>query len=174
MRKISGFAKGYGHSAEQQLTTRHQTNHAWNAVFIRGSWFLLDATWGAGHLDSSNQYYAVFDDFYFLPDPRQFVYSHFPYMNNNLVESMKWQLLESPVSLERFNCLMHIKPNAFKIGVVPKSHQQSVINFEDKLEMTFKQEKEQDNVFSTRLYKRSGNMLGRCSSVPTCIYVMAS
>ena len=159
MRKISGFAKGYSYSAEQQLTIRHQTNHAWNAVFIRGSWFLLDATWGAGHLDKSGQYTAIFDVFYFLPDPHQFVYSHFPYMNNDMVESIKWQLLESPVSLERFNCLMRIKPSAFKIGVVPKSHQQSVINFEDELELTFKQEKEQDNVFLTTLYKRTGNML---------------
>ena len=146
-------------SAEQQITTRHQTNHAWNAVFIRGSWFLLDSTWGAGHLDKSRQYKAKFNEFYFLPNPRQFVSSHFPYMNGDMVESMKWQLLEDPLSLERFNTLMRIRPEAFEIGVFPKSHLQSVINFEDELELTFKQEKELDNIFSTRLYKREGNML---------------
>ena len=158
-RKISGYAKGYGFSAEQPFTTRHQTNHAWNAVFIRGSWFLLDSTWGAGHIDTSNQYKATFEEFYFLPNPKQFAYSHFPYMDNDMVESMKWQLLENPLSLERFNFLMRIKPDAFRIGVTPKSHLQSVIKFEDEIELSFNQEKELDNVFLTTLYKRKGNML---------------
>ena len=159
MRKISGFAKGYSYSSTQQLTTRHQTNHAWNAVFIRGNWFLLDSTWGAGHLDTSNQYNATFEEFYFLPDPKQFAYSHFPYMNNDMAESQKWQLLQNPLSLERFNVLMKIKPDAFKIGVTPKSHLESVIKFENELELSFKQEKGLGNVFLTTLYKRNGNML---------------
>ena len=159
MKKLSGFAKGYGHSAEQKLTTRHETNHAWNAVFIRGNWFLLDSTWGAGHLDTSNQYNATFEEFYFLPDPKQFAYSHFPYMNNDMAESQKWQLLKNPLSLERFNVLMRIKPNAFRIGVTPKSHLDSVIRFKDEIELSFKQDKGLDNIFSTRLYQRNGNML---------------
>ena len=159
VKKISGFAKGYGHSTKQQLTIRHETNHAWNAVFIRESWFLLDSTWGAGYLDKSGEFKAEFDEFYFLPNPDQLISSHFPYMNDDLVMSMKWQLLEDPVSLEKFNTLMRIRPEAFKIGIVPKSHLQGVINFTDELELSFKQEKELDNIFSTRLYQRNGNML---------------
>ena len=159
MKKISGFAKGYGFSAEQQLTTRHETNHAWNAVFLKGNWFLLDSTWGAGHLDTSNQYKATFEEYYFLPNPQQFVYSHFPYMDNDMMESMKWQLLKNPLSLEKFNHLMRILPDAFRIGVTPKSHLQSVIKFEDEIELSFKQEKKTDNAFLTTFYKKKGNML---------------
>lgn len=36
-----------------------------------------------------------FDDFYFLTDPEEFIYTHFP-------DEERWQLLEAPISLEEF------------------------------------------------------------------------
>ena len=65
MKKISGYAKGYGYSPEHPVTTNHQTNHAWNAVYLKGNWFLLDCTWGAGRLDKNKTYQAKFTEFYF-------------------------------------------------------------------------------------------------------------
>ena len=76
----------------------------------------MDSTWGAGHVDASNKIVKEFDDFYFMADPKQLISSHFPYMNNDLAESMKWQLLDKPVSLEEFNRNIQILPNGFKLG----------------------------------------------------------
>lgn len=36
-----------------------------------------------------------FDDFYFLTDPEEFLYTHFP-------DEERWQLLDAPISLEEF------------------------------------------------------------------------
>lgn len=36
-----------------------------------------------------------FDDFYFLTDPEEFIDSHFP-------DEEKWQLLDTPITLEEF------------------------------------------------------------------------
>ena len=160
MRKISGFAKGYGHSPKQQLTTADKTNHAWNAVFIRGNWFLLDSTWGAGTVDASKGFQKKFNEYYFLTNPEHFVYSHFPYMNNDMEESKKWQLLADPVSLERFNYLMRLQPGAFNTGVVPISHTQSVVHFSDEIELSFEQTKG-ENDFMTTLYQTTDNKLNK-------------
>ena len=90
------------------MSVNHRTDHAWNAVCIRGNWFLLDNTWGAGHLDETTGTYKVeFKEFFFLKDPAEFVYSHFPYMNDDMEESMKWQLVENPWTLEKFNYVDH-------------------------------------------------------------------
>lgn len=159
VKKISGYAKGYGYSPEHPVTTRHQTNHAWNAVYLKGNWFLLDCTWGAGHLDTNKTFQAKFTEFYFLTDPQAFVSSHFPYMDNNMVESMKWQLLKTPISLEKFNALLKIKPDAFELGLLPRSHKESIVAFEDEIELTFSQKNVDENVFLTTLFKREGNLL---------------
>ena len=123
------------------MTTRHQTDHAWNAVYLKGNWSLLDCTWGAGHVDRNKRYQVRFTEFYFLTDPNKFAYSHFPYMDDNMEESMKWQLLKTPLSLEKFNSLLDIKPDAFEFGLLPQSHKQSIVQFDDETELTFNQKK---------------------------------
>ena len=69
--------------------------HAWNAVKIDGRWELLDATWGAGHLNERLRFVAEFKPQYFFPDRRALSYSHFP-------RDAKWQLLAEPVGEETF------------------------------------------------------------------------
>ena len=54
-------------------------SHAWNAVFINGSWRLLDCTWGAGSYDLDGNFIREINEHFFLTDPDELIYSHFPY-----------------------------------------------------------------------------------------------
>jgi transglutaminase/protease-like cytokinesis protein 3 len=55
-------------------------DHAWNAVFISGSWRLLDCTWGAGKTDAAGQHFKKqLDEHFFIADPDELIYTHFPY-----------------------------------------------------------------------------------------------
>ena len=55
-------------------------DHAWNAVFISGSWRLLDCTWGAGKTDALGQHFKKqLDEHFFITDPDELIYTHFPY-----------------------------------------------------------------------------------------------
>ncbi|OAV44829.1 hypothetical protein A3850_010155 [Lewinella sp. 4G2] len=81
-----------GHARGDYLTAGMiGIGHAWNRVKIDGKWQLLDATWGAGHLNENLQFEAEFKPQYFLPEPVTFSYSHFP-------EDANDQLLANPVS----------------------------------------------------------------------------
>lgn len=159
VKTLSGFAKGYGHSAANQFTVKMNTNHAWNAVQLEGKWYLIDSTWGAGYLDQSSYFKKEFNDFYFLTDPRQFVSAHFPYMDENMKESMKWQLLSKPISLDEFNRNIKYKPVAFKLGIRAISHPHGYIEMKNELQMTFKSVGKEEIVLSARLMLQEGNML---------------
>ena len=88
---ITGYAK------DSPLPRRafEKANHAWNAVKIDESWFLLDATWGRSLLAGENIFSLEYGIDYFLSDPTLFIKSHFPLMP-------MWQLLECPVSYRDF------------------------------------------------------------------------
>lgn len=167
VKTLSGFAKGIGYSPDNPFTTNTATNHAWNAVFIRGNWFLLDSTWGAGHLGEDREYKAEFDEFYFLTDPDKFAISHFPYTDDSPDQSIKWQLLRKPLSLEKFNSLLYMKPPAFNIGLLPASHKNVMIQFNDEIELTFKEERPKTIKISTKLYREENNVL---REEPYCCY----
>ena len=85
-------------------------------------------------------------------------------------ESMKWQLLKTPLTLEKFNALLEIKSDAFEVGLLPKSHRQCIVNFEDELDIKFSQTNVVENVFSAKLYKREGN-IPREEPYSTHIYI---
>lgn len=80
---VSGHGKGFGHSAlkkGERPPPPKPDGHAWNAVRIDGGeWHLLDACWGAGHLDTStNSYKQKFSPKQFTRTNDQFGESHFP------------------------------------------------------------------------------------------------
>ena len=55
------------------------TNHSWNAVLINGEWKLIDATWGAGYIDTDRgNFVQDFTDLYFFTDPQIFFLKHYP------------------------------------------------------------------------------------------------
>lgn len=90
---IEGYAKAFGYKPGQKFES---SNHAWNAVRIYGTWYLLDVTWAAGNpLDLSRQPGKSDLDTYFLPAPEVLVKTHLP-------EDPSWQLLSIKKSLREF------------------------------------------------------------------------
>ena len=124
---ISGWAKGYGYNAGDQINGR--TNHEWNAVKINGGWYLIDSTWGAGYIEEQ-RFVREFDEAYFLTPPDQFIFNHLP-------EDSKWQLLNKPLTQNDFSVLPYVNQNFFKYGLNLGNNTQSVINAKDSLNMTF-------------------------------------
>lgn len=99
--------------------------HSWNAVYIYGTWCLLDCHWAArriiGKQASTEEFHYQLDEYFFLPDSHQLIYTHFP-------DDGKWQLLERPVSLEEFENMPHMKPQFFKYGLEFANHRTAVIH----------------------------------------------
>ncbi len=117
---IGGWSKGYG----ERLTGR--PNHAWNAVKINYRWYLLDATWGAGHLDSGQKFVREFNNHYFLTDPEQLIYDHLP-------EDETWQLIKQAITRKQFSNLVLLRPAFFRNGLKLKSHLNSQITAKNEL-----------------------------------------
>ena len=105
---ISGYGKGYGYQPGRDFSG--PSNHAWNAVKINGSWYLIDSTWGAGYVSGAGKYVRKFDEHYFMTPPSQFIYNHLP-------EDEKWQLLDSPMSEEQFESLPYLESDFFSLGL---------------------------------------------------------
>ncbi|MBN1781322.1 hypothetical protein JW948_09375 [bacterium] len=122
--KISGYAKGYNYRVGDHFSG--PANHAWNAVQIDGRWQLIDATWGAGHMDESGRFVRNFDDYYFLTDPENLIYTHFP-------ENKNWQLLPSKLSQDEFEALPYLKAAFFKNGLRLKNQDRGTIRCGDRL-----------------------------------------
>ena len=77
--------------------------HAWNAVYFLGGWRLLDCTWGAGQVNpETKEYEKLANEHYFLTDPDELIFTHFPY-DEAEASYEKWQLLKQPISLNIFN-----------------------------------------------------------------------
>ncbi|XP_041827870.1 uncharacterized protein ky [Melanotaenia boesemani] len=108
--EVPGHSKGIGYRQGQSL--KHvKSDHLWNAVLLGGQWFLLDACWGAGRVDMEHESFVKrFDDFYFLTDPEEFIDSHFP-------DEQKWQLLDTPITLEEFERRVFKTSAFFTLGL---------------------------------------------------------
>lgn len=100
---VSGFAKGYGFEAGDAIG---ESNHAWNAVRLDKSWYLIDCTWGAGSIGVDKKFKRNYVDFYFLTPPEHLIYSHFP-------DSNRWQLMTNQMSKIVFSNLPYLKPKFF-------------------------------------------------------------
>jgi len=93
--------------------------HAWNAVKIKGKWYLLDATWAAGTVNHrTGRFKRDYREGYFLTSPQFFIMNHFP-------DNKKWQLLPKPVSKAQFKNFPYLHSEFFKsndiIDFFPKS-----------------------------------------------------
>ena len=79
---ISGHAKGFGFQdlAPGSGLPPFNSNHAWNVVKIdNDQWKLIDACWGAGHVQGANQpYVKEFNPAMFTDTNDEFGMRHFP------------------------------------------------------------------------------------------------
>jgi hypothetical protein len=69
----------------------NETDHAWNAVRLEGTWHLVESTWGAGSVEF-RKYVADYRPAWFDMDPRLFALNHMP-------EDPRWLLLGKAMTL---------------------------------------------------------------------------
>lgn len=100
---IGGYAKS---SVDDIGNVPNQENHAWNAVRINEKWYLVDATWGAGHF-YGDRWTTEYNDFYFLTQPDAFSKSHYP-------TDKKWFLSETTMTKKQFYDLPIFKRSFFE------------------------------------------------------------
>ena len=108
---IDGYSKGAGYkpgSALESDTFRNQ----WTSVYVKGEWRFINCNWGARHVKGPHDQNLTYqcDEFYFLTDPEDHIYQHFP-------DQAKWQLLEQPITLEDFVNLPVIKSPFFNCNL---------------------------------------------------------
>ena len=101
--------------------------HAWNAARIGGTWYLIDATWDAGHPNDGvfEKHYST--EYLFAP-PELFVNSHFP-------DQDKWQLLERPLSRAEFFRRPVVTPAFVAYGLELVSPDRSQVSTGSSLEL---------------------------------------
>jgi len=110
---IEGYSKGAGYQPGAHFHGS-QFRNQWTAVWVDGSWRFVNCNWGARHVkrpddpDRSLTYHV--DEFYFLTDPDQHVYQHWP-------DDRRWQLLRRPLSLDDFVRLPVVKSPFFNHGL---------------------------------------------------------
>ncbi|XP_048845378.1 kyphoscoliosis peptidase-like isoform X2 [Brienomyrus brachyistius] len=129
-KELSGYSKGAGYELGKRF--RGESDHAWNAVRLAGSWHLLDATWGAGHVsDNVSQFIFKYNEFYFLTHPALFVGDHFPLEG-------QWQLLRPQVSLTQFEDASLRKSGFYNSGLLSSQPESWLIHSDQKTTITMK------------------------------------
>ncbi|XP_069069674.1 kyphoscoliosis peptidase-like isoform X2 [Pleurodeles waltl] len=117
--QLTGFAKGFTYEIGQ--TFSGESNHAWNAVYLAGSWHLVDSTWGAGFVNNtSNRFTFQYNEFYFLTHPALFADGHFP-------DNQNWQLLKPPLSLKQFENNIRCTSSFYTAGLVAANPETVII-----------------------------------------------
>ena len=113
---IGGYSKGYGF--DDRESAPNETDHAWNAVEIYHHWYLIDSTWGAGHLNDKEEFVHDLTPYYFLPRPNEMIYHHLP-------EDEKWQLLRTPINMKQYMQMPKLRPLYFelKLEIIQPQHQ---------------------------------------------------
>ena len=105
---IGGYSKGYGFDDREGAPT--ETDHAWNAVEIDHHWYLMESTWGAGHLNEQKVFTRQLDSYYFLARPNEMIYHHLP-------EDDKWQLLQTPIQMTQYMRMPKLRPLYFELNL---------------------------------------------------------
>lgn len=87
--------EGYGRNYKDQIG-HGKLNHAWNSVQLGTKWYLADATWASGYVDSTVTVFTThFNSVYFLTDPAYFITSHYP-------KNEYWAFVYDKPTLEEF------------------------------------------------------------------------
>ncbi|MDJ1491807.1 transglutaminase domain-containing protein [Cytophagaceae bacterium DM2B3-1] len=87
---------GYGRTVDANIGGTGIPNHSWNAVYLANQWYLCDATWSSGVIDSEQkQFISQFDEAYFLAPPALFVRNHYPL-------DTAWTFLKEKPTLHQF------------------------------------------------------------------------
>ncbi|TGL58689.1 hypothetical protein EHQ58_10250 [Leptospira ognonensis] len=121
---VSGFSKGLGYSPNQKFKV---PDHAWNAVKLDGEWHLLDVTWASGVIEN-NSFKKVYNEYYYLTPPEQFINDHLP-------ADKKWQLLSRPISVNDFKSAVKKHSAFYELGISELSPNSDTLKANDYLEI---------------------------------------
>jgi len=74
---------GYTRTDYYEIGTMGELDHAWNVVFLNGTYYPLDATWAAGGCTTDDDgkllsFHKQYNDYYWLTPPDEFALNHFP------------------------------------------------------------------------------------------------
>jgi|GEM_PF-298711 Uncharacterized protein involved in cytokinesis, contains TGc (transglutaminase/protease-like) domain len=87
--------------------------HTWNAVEIKGTWYLMDLTWGAGTTDRKVKFFTKeYTDAWFATNRELFALNHFP-------DDKKWQMLDTPINKSNFTFAPIVGTSAIVNEVYP-------------------------------------------------------
>jgi len=87
---------GYGRTAQANIGGLGVPNHSWNAVQLNSKWYLCDATWSSGAINTeSGTFIKKYNNAYFLAAPDLFVRNHYPL-------DSAWMLLPDKPTLNEF------------------------------------------------------------------------
>ena len=117
--KVSGWAKGYSYQPGAKIVGT-KANHSWNAVKIENQWWLFDSTWGTGYINNNKKFEWSYTEHYFMTDPAEFIYDHFPI-------DPEWQLLDKKVTKEEYQSWAKFFRHFFTNGLKPLSHKEGFI-----------------------------------------------
>lgn len=142
---ISGMNKSAAYEVGNKVD-RKMMGAQWNAVYIGGEWHFIDAFWASACVvgKKSGEWTLVDTDgnvaqddeetsegetqhrvneFYFLPDPDQFIWTHFP-------DEKAWQLLEKPFTVADFESHVYIRERFYYLDMfyTDKSKKQCLLS----------------------------------------------
>ncbi|XP_035825245.1 uncharacterized protein LOC101856339 [Aplysia californica] len=129
---LSGMNKSAAYEIGKKAD-RQAMGAQWNAVYVQDNWRFIDAFWACACVvgkksgewtlvDSDGDIMEEEDDetegetqhrineFYFMPDPDQFIWTHFP-------DDTKWQLLKTPVTIQMFQEHFYIRERFHILGM---------------------------------------------------------
>jgi Transglutaminase-like superfamily len=116
--KVSGKGKGPGYippsrnvSSEEKMWFNSLGGHSWNAVWLDNQWWLIDSTWGAGHLKDT-KFVRRYVEFYFLAAPEKLGFTHLP-------QDPQWHLTKTPLTPQQFVDWPNAEPEHWALGITP-------------------------------------------------------
>ena len=137
------YIEGYGKIDDKVPTS---SNHAWNAVKIDNSYYLVDVAWGSGKCNGDT-FQKSYTDYYFCPKPECFIREHLPLDN-------KWQLLPKIITFQQFSDMAYLTEDFYKNGflaISPDNHDID-INGKTKIYLSYNESQENFNLFIKLFY----------------------
>ena len=139
--RVVGYSKGASYIQGKMPSS---TDHAWNAVKIDGSYYLLDVTWGAGSCDGDT-FKANFKESYFATDPKILIRTHLP-------AEQKWQLIDKPITLQEFVNMLKISMDFYAFGFKTIAPDNTTINTDGQFTIDFTYGSDTEKTFLYHLY----------------------
>ena len=99
---------------------------------------MVDCTWGAGRVNPhTKEFEQALIEHFFLAEPDELIYTHFPH-NEAEKNYEKWQLLATPVTLDKFNSMPLLNSMFFEYALKLSSDLQMPILAQDSVDVKIK------------------------------------